>query len=298
MRFLAAALTLTSGLMGCTRDPVATQPAGGVGAGGDASGSTGAADASASPGDGGGGAGAYRPPSTVTWQWQLAGTLNVSYAVDLYDIDLFDTAPTAIAALQSAGKRVICYFSAGTGENWRDDFSGFAASDLGKALPDYPNERWLDIRSDSVRRVMADRLDLARQKGCDAVEPDNVAAYQEDTGLPLTAGDQLAFNRWVAQEAHARHLGVGLKNDSDQIAALEPHFDFAIYEQCHEYDECDRVKPFTAAGKAVLSAEYAENETAAQETATVICPKARALGLRTLILPRDLNDAFRVSCDP
>lgn len=42
---------------------------------------------------------------------------------------------------------------------------------------------------------MQARLDLAVQKGCDGVEPDNVDGYQNNSGFPLTAQDQLAYNR-------------------------------------------------------------------------------------------------------
>ena len=35
----------------------------------------------------------------------------------------------------------------------------------------------------------------------------------------------------------------------------------------------------------------------AEQLASEICDDAKAAGLRTLILPLDLDDAFRVSCD-
>ncbi len=65
--------------------------------------------------------------------------------------------------------------------------------------------------------LMRARLDLCQAKGFDAVEPDNIDGYQVDggTGFPLTAGDQLRYNRWIAAEAHCRGLSIGLKNDSD-----------------------------------------------------------------------------------
>ena len=33
----------------------------------------------------------YRPAADVTWQWQLTGTPNTSYDVEIYDLDLFET---------------------------------------------------------------------------------------------------------------------------------------------------------------------------------------------------------------
>ncbi len=86
----------------------------------------------------------------------------------------------------------------------------------------------------------------------------------------------------LAREAHARGLSIGLKNDLDQVAALEPHFDWALNEQCFQYDECDRLRPFTAAGKAVFVAEY---ELAPE----AFCPAARAAGFMAMRKPLELG---------
>lgn len=67
-------------------------------------------------------AGNWVPSADDTWQWQLTGPLNTSYDVSVYDIDLFDTEASQIAALQAQGRSVVCYFSAGSSENWRADF--------------------------------------------------------------------------------------------------------------------------------------------------------------------------------
>ena len=192
------------------------------------------------------------PAASTTWQWQLKGTLNLSYSVDAYDVDLFDTPASTIAQLHSSGRKVICYFSAGSSEDWRDDYASFKAADMGNALDGWPGERWLDISSANVRSIMAARLDLAQSKGCDGVEPDNVDGYTNSTGLALTAQQQLDYNRFLATQAHARNLAIGLKNDVDQLATLAPDFDFAVNEQCHEYDECDGYSAFTQANKPVF----------------------------------------------
>ena len=68
--------------------------------------------------------------------------------------------------------------------------------------------------------IMQARLDLAVQKRCDGVEPDNVDGYANDTGFDLSSLDQLTYNQWLASEAHTRNLSIGLKNDLDQVPAL------------------------------------------------------------------------------
>jgi hypothetical protein len=154
------------------------------------------------------------------------------------------------------------------------------------------------VRSANVRRIMLARLDLAVSRGFDGVEPDNVDGYTNDPGFPLTAADQLDFNRFIADAAHERGLAVGLKNDLDQIPDLVACFDFAVNEQCHEYDECGALQPFVDAGKPVFNAEYADAFVNDAVRRSQMCADFRGRGLHTLVLPVDLDDAFRISCDP
>jgi hypothetical protein len=96
--------------------------------------------------------------------------------VAVWDIDLFDSPASTIGALKAAGKTVICYFSVGTAENWRDDYSSFPDADLGKVLPNWPNEKWIRTGSQRVRDIMSKRIQMAANKGCDAIDPDNTGA--------------------------------------------------------------------------------------------------------------------------
>ena len=174
----------------------------------------------------------------------------------MYDIDLFDTPTSVIDNLKSRNIAVICYFSAGSWENWRTDAQQIPASVRG-ASNGWPGEQWLDISAiDELAPVMSARLDLAVEKGCDGVDTDNVDGFTNSTGFALTAQNQLDYNKWLATEAHARGLSIGLKNDLLQIVELEPYFDFAINESCLQYNECDLLTPFVDAGKAVFGIEY------------------------------------------
>jgi hypothetical protein len=239
----------------------------------------------------------WKPALTDTWQWQLTGSVNTSYAATIYDIDLFDSSIATIGALHGAGKKVICYFSAGSAESWRTDFGNFATTDMGSALDGWTGERWLDTGSANVRAIMRQRLDLAQSKGCDGVEPDNVDGYSNKTDFALTEATQLNYNRFLATEAHRRGLVIALKNDVDQLAELVDDFDFAVNEQCHQYDECGAYKVFIAAGKPVFNAEYAKIYRTAGSDRDALCVASKKLGLKTLVLGLELNDAFRFSCD-
>jgi len=214
-----------------------------------------------------------------------------------YDIDLFDTPASAITQLKAQGGHVICYFSAGSSEDWRSDFSRFLSADMGNNLAGWPGERWLDTQSTNVRAIMASRLDLAVSKGCDAVDPDNVDGYSNATGKPLTAATQLDYNRWLADQAHARGLAVGLKNDVDQLAQLAASHDFAVNEQCHEYSECAGYSAFVSLGKPVFNIEYAtkyvNNTNGALDA---LCASSATLGLSTQVLPLALDGTLRLTC--
>ncbi|MEU4347341.1 endo alpha-1,4 polygalactosaminidase [Streptomyces sp. NPDC023838] len=198
----------------------------------------------------------WQPRPGLAWQWQLTGKLDPTVDVPVYDVDGFNVSRAQVDDLHRRGRKVICYVSTGAWEDFRPDAGRFPRSVLGKSNG-WKGERWLDVRrTDVLGPLMAKRFDMCREKGFDAVEPDNMDGYDNETGFPLTGAQQLAYNRLVARLAHERGLAVGLKNDLDQIPELVGDFDFAVNEQCAEFGECDRLAPFVKAGKAVFNVEY------------------------------------------
>lgn len=196
------------------------------------------------------------PTPGTTFQWQLSGDLDTSADVEVYGVDLFDTPDSTISLLQSRGRRVFCYFSAGSWEEWRVDASQFPDVVLGESNG-WPGELWLDIRRiDVIGPIMTARLDLAVEKGCDAVEPDNVDAYLNTSGFEVTVAEQIDYLAWLSLQARSRGLSIGLKNAvgiADQVVDL---FDWALNERCMEFNECALLTPFIEAGKAVFHVEY------------------------------------------
>jgi hypothetical protein len=121
----------------------------------------------------------WQPAPASKIQMILSGTVTVDdnlspKNVDIFDIDLFDNSASTVSALRSRGIKVICYFSAGTEEDWRPDYSQFQPSDLGDGLPDWQGEKYLNLRSDNVLNIMKARIQMASQNGCDAIDPDNM----------------------------------------------------------------------------------------------------------------------------
>ncbi len=238
----------------------------------------------------------WRPPVNTTWQWQLTGLpIDRSFDVEMYDIDLFDNDAGTVAALHAQGRKVICYISVGSWEDWRPDADRFPPSVLGNDYEGWPGEKWLDIRQiDLLAPIIRARFDQCKAKGFDGIEPDNIDGYTNDTGFPLTYQDQLTYNIWLANEAHARGLSIGLKNDEDQAADLLPYFDWAMTEDCFVQGWCSEVTPFVAAGKAVFAAEYTD-ELTLNQFLNQVCPQAGEMGFSAILKHRGL-DAWRQAC--
>lgn len=201
----------------------------------------------------------WHPTVGLTWQWQIGNNdIDTSIEAEVYDIDLY-VDQAIIDELHAQGRKVICYISMGSWEDWRPDKDNFPAEVLGKDYEGWKGERWLDVRQiDKLAPIMRARLDLCKAKGFDALEPDNMEIYTNDTGFPLTYQDQLNYALWLADEAHKRGLAIGMKNSQDQVKDLLEHFDFAITEDAFYYGWAKEMLPFIAAGKPVFAAEYTD----------------------------------------
>jgi len=190
--------------------------------------------------------------------------LPVPGSADVFDLDLFDTPASAIQQLHSQGKKVICYFSAGSSESWRKDLTKLNASDMGEPLRGWPNERWLDLRREDVYNVTKARIKLAYEKGCDGIDADNIDAYADEGKrgggfpTPLKAQDSIAFVQRMAAEAHQHGLSVGLKNAEGILPRISNMVEFAVNEQCATYSGCKAYEAFINSGKAVFHIEYAD----------------------------------------
>ncbi|KAL4234314.1 hypothetical protein ACF0H5_005965 [Mactra antiquata] len=226
----------------------------------------------------------YRPSIGDVFQWQLQVDDNhpfdYSMHADLYDVDLWAVTPQQIAAIHAKGAKVICYFSAGSLDNNRPDAHLFHSNDIGNKMDGW-DEHWIDIRSSNVKSIMAKRMDLAKSKNCDGIEPDNVDGYDSGNAhIGFSFHDQLVYNRWLADQAHARGLSIGLKNDVGQIQQLHSSFDWALNEECHDYDECMEYQTFLDEGKAVFNVEYV-NSHHVSSTKQQMCTRNSPTGMRT-----------------
>lgn len=281
----------SAGRSGAAGRVTAGAAAGSAGTSGSRGAAAGYAGVSVSGSGGGGAAGSDTPTSHwtpalgSTWQYQLTETLDANVDADVFDIDLYNTTAADIAALQAKQRKVVCYFDTAY-ESYRPDSKRLEPY-RGNEMEGWPGQYWLDTRAPAVLAVMIERIDLAQEKGCDAVEADDVDARSNDPGFPITASEQQRFISALADAAHGKGLAFGLKNDLEEVSALVAHADFSINEQCLQYDECDLLEPFISAGKPVFNVEYTDGDLAAK--GATVCPAAKQLKLTSIVKQLDLG---------
>ena len=138
----------------------------------------------------------------------------------------------------------VCYIDAGTWENWRPDRQRFPDSVLGRANG-WPGERWLDIRridvlvADHARPHLTVPQEEVRRGGARQRrrlhERDRVPA---DGRRPAPLQPEARAPRAPGRPGG----GPEERPRADPRAAQD--FDFAVVEQCFQYDECDKMRPF------------------------------------------------------
>ena len=170
--------------------------------------------------------------------------------------------------------------------------------------------RFLDIRQASRAawtNLMFKRFDLARQIGCDGVEPshNDIAVYT--TGFSAGAVDSFSWYTEVATQGHMRKLSTGMKNGDtvpSQPDMEADKYDWMMVERCGEFDSCDAVRPFINLGKPVFAIDYNatspdENGMTMAQGSTLVCMH-QGLAMIADGLYKDvaLSKAVRTQCEP
>jgi hypothetical protein len=168
-------------------------------------------------------------------------------------------------------------------------------------------KRWLDIREasrDKVVPIMFKRFDLAKQIGCDGVEPDrNLAAeFSAATGFLPDGFDSYSWFAEIAKQGHARKLSTGMKNGHtlpSQTDMEADKFDWLMIERCGEDLLCDNARPFINQQKAVLAIDYERALDGTPQTSALLCPQ-QGLAMIADGLFKDvaLTKNVRVPCEP
>lgn len=245
----------------------------------------------------------WHPTAGTTWNYLLLSSpiTNATNGTQAIGMDLFDIQTDIIEGLQQNGAKVICYFSAGSYENWRPDQSQFQPEDLGKSLKGWKGERWLNVSSPNVHKIMEARMNLAVEKHCDAIDPDNVDGYDNDNGLGLTQTDAINYLSFLSTAAHSRGLAIGLKNAGGIVDNVVDVFQFSVQEQCEQTKECEQYTPFISQNKPVFHVEYPkgdktnDNINISDTQKQTICDDPTAKGFSTIMKNMNL-DSWIESC--
>jgi hypothetical protein len=198
------------------------------------------------------------PPANAGLDYQLGGAYPLPEGVTVVSRDRED--PPADGAYN------ICYvngFQTQPGERdfWLTTYPTLVLRNAGGVPledPEWPGEMILDTSTAAKRSVIVSVvggwISGCHTAGYQAVEIDNLDTY---TRFPtrLTEADAVLVQRALSDRAHRLGMAMGQKNSADLVVRrAEMATDFAVVEQCGEYDECG---VFTDGyGDAVLSIEY------------------------------------------
>ena len=193
-------------------------------------------------------------------------------SVEVYDIDGFENTAEEVKKLHEKGIHVICYIDVGGAEEYRPDYSKFKEDEEKYKVQMTGNriEKWeefyINIKELTyVEPIMKARFEMRKEKGFDAVEPDEDESWtvtEAESGIKggISKADQLAYNKWIAETVHSLGMAVIQKNDAGQTSEQNKYFDGVITEECNLSSECGDFKPYLEEGKPVMNAEYSNTK--------------------------------------
>ena len=168
-----------------------------------------------------------------------------------------------IATIKSHGNQISGYISAGTGENYRDDFAALEPYLTPTAWPDWPDEFFVSETTTGILPVMKRRIDKMVDAGVDWVEFDNMDWLDDETRvqyhLSATVAEAKAYINALCDYAHSKGLKCMAKNTVDGFTK----FDGVLYESYdNEKNWWDGAgtRSFLSAGKPVIINHYHEND--------------------------------------
>jgi hypothetical protein len=145
------------------------------------------------------------------------------------------------------------------------------------------NEMLLDFSTAAKRTaltgIVGGWMDTCAAKGFKAVEPDNLDSYSRSRGL-LQQSQAIAYATALATRAHAKGLAVGQKNTADLTGAdaKKIGFDFAVAEECADYDECG-----------AYTGSYGNNVIVIEYSRSGFTKACKAYGSRLSVVLRDVD---------
>lgn len=202
------------------------------------------------------------PPANAAFDYQIGGAYTPPAGVTVVSRDS--------TASPAAGLYNICYINAFQAQPdadswWKTNHPDLLLHDASGNL--VIDEDWDEILLDfstaakraALTTIVGGWIDGCASKGFKGVEPDNLDSWTRSNGL-LTQSQAVAYAASLVSYAHGKGLAVGQKNTADLSTANAKQigFDFAVAEECADYDECQN---YTATyGSNVIVIEYTQKQ--------------------------------------
>ena len=268
-------------------------------------------------------------------------------------IDYGDGDPVAVPKGALAGQieiqkarrpqpRIVCELGAGSvdlvGDPDARKFAGFEANPPDDPTPPKtgsvigwsttfpplrPHRRWLDIRAgaarDAVLAIVAKRIALAKQIGCDGILPDDIHMYRviQNNGTPpnkpytgtgfatdTSPDDQFldftgesSYYEAIATAIHQETLSAGARGDWEHEAELFGRdFDWMVVDRCGEFMECDQIQQFVQTRKAILAIDYTTTTDGSPQNASTCGMQTASSILDGIIKDAALSSSSWYAC--
>jgi hypothetical protein len=179
--------------------------------------------------------------------------------------------------------------SVGTLENDRYDASLIPKEVLGKTYPEWPDEKWLDIRQiDKLKPWLNSRINMILKKKFDGIEPDNMDSYDNETGFNIQIADTKKYADYLISLAHSNGLSIGQKNVKELSADYASKFDWMLTEDAFAQGWQDELSIYIKLKKPVFAVEYTD-EMSQSGFEKNVCPAAKQLHYTAILKKRDLS---------
>jgi hypothetical protein len=168
-----------------------------------------------------------------------------------------------ISTIKSHDNEVGGYISAGTGEDWRDDYNALKPYLTTIEWDEWEGEYYVSQTTTGILDVMKTRIDTMASWGIDWVEYDNMDWLDEDSkatfNLQATEEEAKAYINTLCNYTRSKGMKCMAKNT---VEGFE-HFDGVLYESYNNeknWWDTTGTQDFLDAGKLVIINHYNESD--------------------------------------
>jgi len=168
-----------------------------------------------------------------------------------------------IASIKSNNNQVGGYISAGTGEDWRDDFPVLEPYLTSIVWPQWEGEFFVSETSTVLLSIMKERINKMAAWGLDWVEFDNMDWLDGESrvkyGLTATVTEAKAYINALCNHTRSKGMKCMAKNTVEGFESFEGVL-YESYADEKNWWNIDGTKRFLNAGKLVIINHYNETD--------------------------------------